>query len=79
MTTVYPSSDGYFQHDNAPCNKAQIISNWFVEQDSEFTILKLPLGCAGMGDSQHGCASGDNKLERNIKSICPFPFVCKSK
>ncbi len=25
MTTVYPSSDGYFQQDNAPCHKAQII------------------------------------------------------
>ncbi len=22
MTTVYPSSDGYFQQDNAPCHKA---------------------------------------------------------
>ncbi|MDF4362100.1 hypothetical protein P3514_33010, partial [Vibrio parahaemolyticus] len=27
MTTVYPSSDGYFQQDNAPCHKAHIISN----------------------------------------------------
>ncbi len=26
MTTVYPSSDGYFQQDNAPFHKAQIIS-----------------------------------------------------
>ncbi len=25
MTTVYPSSDGYFQQDNAPRHKAQII------------------------------------------------------
>ncbi len=31
MTTVYPSSDGYFQQDNAPCHKAQIISDWFLE------------------------------------------------
>jgi len=27
MTTVYRSSDGYFQQDNAPCHKAHIISN----------------------------------------------------
>ncbi len=27
MTTVYPSSDGYFQQDNAPCHEAQIISD----------------------------------------------------
>jgi len=31
MATMYPSSDGYFQHDNAPCHKARIISNWFLE------------------------------------------------
>ncbi len=44
MTTVHPSSDGYFQQDNAPCHKAQIISDWFLEHDNEFTLLKwLPL------------------------------------
>ncbi len=40
MTTVYPSSDGYFQQDNAPCHKALIISDWFLEHDNEFTLLK---------------------------------------
>ncbi len=34
MTTVYTSSDGYFQQDNAPCHKAQIISDWFLEHDN---------------------------------------------
>ncbi len=42
MTTVYPSSDVYFQQDNAPCHKAQIISDWFLEHDNEFTLLKCP-------------------------------------
>ncbi len=42
VTTVYPSSDGYFQQDNAPCHKAQIISDWFLEHDNEFTLLKWP-------------------------------------
>ncbi len=42
MTTVYSSSDDYFQQDNAPCHKAQIISDWFVEYDNEFTLLKWP-------------------------------------
>ncbi len=40
MTTVYPSSYGYFQQDHAPCHKAQIISNWFLEHVNEFTLLK---------------------------------------
>ncbi len=42
MTTVYPSSEGYFQQDNASCHKAQIISDWFLEHDNEFTLLKWP-------------------------------------
>ncbi len=42
MTTVYPSSDGYFLQDNAPYHKAQIISDWFLEHDNEFTLLKWP-------------------------------------
>ncbi len=68
MTTVYPSSDGYFQQDNAPCHKAQVISDWFLEHDNEFNLLKwppqspnlnpiAPLGCGGTGDSHHGCAA----------------------
>ncbi len=32
----------YFQQDNAPCHKAQIISDWFLEHDNEFTLLKWP-------------------------------------
>ncbi len=30
----------YFQQDNASCHKAQIISDWFLEHDNEFTLLK---------------------------------------
>jgi len=33
MATMYPSSDGYFQQENAPCHKARIISNWFLEHE----------------------------------------------
>jgi len=34
VATMYPSSDGYFQQDNAPCHKAQIFSNWFLEHEN---------------------------------------------
>ncbi len=40
ITTVYPSSDGYFQQDNASCHKAQIISDSFLEHDNELILLK---------------------------------------
>ena len=42
MTTVYPSSYGYFQQDNESCHEAHMISNWFLEHDNEFTVLRWP-------------------------------------
>ncbi len=65
MTTVYPSSGGYFQQDNAPCHKAQIISHWFLEHDNTqmaSTVTgsqsnRVPLGCGGTGDSHLKCAA----------------------
>ncbi len=68
MTTVCPSCNGYFKLYNVPGQKAHIISDWFLEHDNEFTLLKwppvtssqsnrAPLGCGGTGDTHHGCAA----------------------
>ncbi len=53
MTTVCPSSDGYFQQDNAPCHKAQIISDMFLEHDNEFTLLKWPPQSPNLNPIEH--------------------------
>ncbi len=53
MTTVCPSSDDYFQQDYAPCHKAQIISDWFLEHDNEFTLLKLPPQSPDLNSIEH--------------------------
>lgn len=33
LTTVYPSSDGTFLQDSAPCHKAHNVLNWFSDSD----------------------------------------------
>ncbi len=62
MTTVYPSSDGYFQQDSAPCHKAQIISDWFLEHDNEFTLLKWPPQSPDLNPKEQLC----DVVEREI-------------
>ena len=45
MTTVYPSSNGYFQQHNVPCHKAHAIS--------EFIVLKWPPQSSAVNQIEH--------------------------
>ncbi len=67
-TTVYPSSDGYFQQDSTmslSSNHLRLVSwtwQWvhFTQMASTVTrpqSNRVPLGCGGMEDLHYGCAA----------------------
>ncbi len=45
------------------CHKAQIISDWFLEHDNEFTLLKWPPQSLDLNTKEHLC----DVVEREIR------------
>ncbi len=66
----------YFQQDNAPCHKAQIISDWFLEHDNEFTLLKWPPQSPDLNLIEHLCDVVEREIHirdvqpTNLQQLC---------
>ncbi len=66
----------YFQQDNAPCHKAQIISDWFLEHDNEFTLLKWPPQSPDLNPIEHLCDVVEREIHimdvqpTNLQQLC---------
>jgi len=54
---------------NASCHKARIISNWFLEHDNEFTVLKWPPQSADLNPIEHLW----DVVERELRALDVHP------
>lgn len=59
-TSGVPDGSGLFQQDNALCQSAKTVQEWFVEHDEEFKVLSrsqsdwTSMGCTGPTNLIHG-------------------------
>ncbi|GBL98602.1 Transposable element Tc1 transposase [Araneus ventricosus] len=53
MAFVFPTGNGFFQQDNAPCHKARIVLKWFEEHTDEFHLMSWPPNSPDLNPMEH--------------------------
>ncbi|GBM34607.1 hypothetical protein AVEN_171647-1 [Araneus ventricosus] len=53
MAFVFPTGNGIFQQDKAPCHKARIVLEWFEEHTDEFHLMSWPPNSPDLNPMEH--------------------------
>ncbi|GBN50616.1 hypothetical protein AVEN_221035-1 [Araneus ventricosus] len=53
MALVFPTGNGIFQQNNAPCHKAWIVLEWFEEHTDEFHLMSWPPNSPDLNPMEH--------------------------
>ncbi|GBN78056.1 hypothetical protein AVEN_220739-1 [Araneus ventricosus] len=53
MALVFPTGNGIFQQDTAPCHKARIVMEWFEEHTDEFHLMSWPPNSPDLNPMEH--------------------------
>ncbi|GBL97929.1 hypothetical protein AVEN_127029-1 [Araneus ventricosus] len=69
---VFPTGNGIFQQDNAPCHKAQIVFVWFEEHTDEFHLLSWPPNSPDLNPMEHIWDVIERQL---IAQTPPYPNI----
>ncbi|GBM82874.1 Transposable element Tcb2 transposase [Araneus ventricosus] len=67
MTFVFPTRNGIFQQDDAPCHKARIVLEWFKEHTDEFHLMSWPPNSPDLNPMEHIW----DVTERQLKTQTP--------
>ncbi|GBM26547.1 Transposable element Tc1 transposase [Araneus ventricosus] len=67
MAFVFPTGNGIFQQDNAPCHKARIVLEWFEEHTYEFHLMSWPPNSPDLNPIEHIW----DDMERQLRTQTP--------
>ncbi|GBL94520.1 Transposable element Tc1 transposase [Araneus ventricosus] len=67
MAFVFPTGNGIFQQDNAPCHKARIVLEWFEKHTDEFHLMSWPPNSPDLNPMEHIW----DVMERQLRAQTP--------
>ncbi|GBM22014.1 Transposable element Tc1 transposase [Araneus ventricosus] len=67
MAVVFPTGNGIFQQDNAPCHKARIVLKWFEEHTDEFHLMSWSPNSPDLNPMEHIW----DVMERHLRAQTP--------